>query len=404
MSFSVNFNQIDGEDVSSLYKGVKSEHLPNVNSKTIYYGNTEYHLCKYVKENLNRDNVLTTGLFRSVIARDGKVLAVSPAKTMEYSHFTETYEEKDCVMEEFVEGTMCNVFYDKDEWVISTKSNIGAKNSFFTKGHISPEDTFQQMFLDAFNYAGLSFDNLSSEYQYSFVLQHPRNRIVLDIKVPKLYLIAVNQISDDNLVTNMRDVAIEFVKTNKNVKMPDVYNYEGLTFKDIENEWKNDIKYTEMGLVIVHKSTGNRTKIRNPNYEYVKVLRGNQPKLEFRYFELWQENRIEEYLKYYPECKDLFVEYWNKLCKFMDLTFNHYVDCYMLKRFALKEYPFEYRTHMYALHTLYKEKLRDNRQIVTVPVTVEYFRSLPVAKIMFSLNYNMRPKTDVGSETAAETA
>jgi hypothetical protein len=226
----------------------------------------------------------------------------------------------------------------------------------------------------------------------------------LDIKAPKLYLIAVNQISDDNLVTNMRDVAIEFVKTNKNVKMPDVYNYEGLTFKDIENEWKNDIKYTEMGLVIVHKSTGNRTKIRNPNYEYVKVLRGNQPKLEFRYFELWQENRIEEYLKYYPECKGLFVEYWNKLCKFMDLTFNHYVDCYMLKRFALKEYPFEYRTHMYALHTLYKEKLRDNRQIVTVPVTVEYFRSLPVAKIMFSLNYNMRPKTDVGSETAAETA
>ena len=78
----------------------------------------------------------------------------------------------------------------------------------------------------------------------------------------------------------------------------------------------------------------------------------------------------------------------------MDATFNNYVACYMLKRQALKEYPFEYRNHMYALHTMYKEQLRSKNSVVTIPIAVEYFRALPAAKLMFSLNYNMRPKVD----------
>jgi hypothetical protein len=297
-----------------------------------------------------------------------------------------------------VEGTMINVFYDglSNAWVISTKSNIGAKNSFFTKGHVNEEDTFHYMFLDACRNVKLDYTLLPKEYQYSFVLQHPRNRIVLDIKEPTLYLIRVNKISDDNVVTC---VQMNDMFSNTAVKFPKSYYYGESTLKEIEKEWENvngtnKHDFTEMGLVVIHCKTGNRTKFRNPNYEYVKVLRGNQPKLEYRYFELWQENRVEEYLSYFPECKDLFVEYWKKLCKFMDATFNNYVGCYILKRFALKEYPFEFRTHMYELHKMYKEKLRPHNKIVTIPLIVEYFRNLPVAKIMFSLNYNMRPKKD----------
>jgi len=386
---TLNLNQMDGDDVSELYKGIKSEYLPNVN--------------------VNRDNVLTTGLFRSVIARNGKVLSFAPPKSMETSHFIQTYDASECDVEEFVEGTMINMFYDdnyqytnteKSKWIICTKSNIGAKNSFFTNGHINPEDTFYNMFLDACNHAKLDFDTLDKSYQYSFVLQHPRNRIVLDIKEPTLYLISVNKISDDNIVTRVFERQELFKHTN--VKFPKSYNYECKDLREFEKEWENiDGKnlhdYREMGLVVVHRITGNRTKFRNPHYEYVKVLRGNQPKLEYRFIELWQEKRVEEYLSYFPECKTLFNEYWSKLSKFMDTAFNNYVACYMLKRQALKEYPFEYRNHMYELHAIYKEKLRCQSKVVTIPIAVEYFRTLPTAKIMFSLNYNMRPK-DTPSE------
>jgi hypothetical protein len=80
---TLNLNQMDGDDVSELYKGIKSEYLPNVNVNTIHYNKNAYQLAKYVKSNVNRENVLTTGLFRSVIARNGKVLSFAPPKSME---------------------------------------------------------------------------------------------------------------------------------------------------------------------------------------------------------------------------------------------------------------------------------------------------------------------------------
>ena len=401
MSSHMKLNEMDGEDVSGLYKGIKSEYLPNVKLSTIKHNDKEYHLIKYNKNNLNKDNVLTTGLFRSVIARNGKVLSFAPPKSMETSHFIETYNK--CYAEEFVEGTMINLFYDdadadadddeydEKNWVITTKSNIGATNSFFTTGRVNEEDTFHYMFLDACKHANLNYKYLPKKYQYSFVLQHPKNRIVLDIKEPTLYLIDVNNIRrSDNLVTR---VSLLNKLDNTKVHFPKRYEFEDLS--EFVKEWKSkDHDYTTMGIVIYcNNGNGNRnrTKLRNPKYEYVKVLRGNQPKLEFRFIELWQEKRVQEYLSYFPECNALFDTYWTKLSKFMDATFNNYVGCYMLKRQALKEYPFEHRNHMYALHTIYKEQLRSKNSVVTIPIAVEYFRALPAAKLMFSLNYNRRP-------------
>lgn len=404
MSFTFNLNTIDGEDVSSLYKGIKSEYLPNVNVNTIYYNNRPYQLAKYTKSSINQDNVLTTGLFRSVIARDGKVLSFAPPKSMDADDFTRKYDVSECYAEEFVDGTMINVFYDASakEWIIATKSNIGAKNSFFTNGHITPEDTFGNMFMDACRHTNLNIDLLNKSYQYSFVMQHPRNRIVLDIKNPKLYLIRVNEIGDDNVVRLASNIELH----GAHIDLPNTYEMK--EFKEFEREWENvdgtnKHDYKEMGVVIVHRKTGNRTKFRNPHYEYVKVLRGNQPKLEYRFVELWQEKRVQEFLKYFPESKEMFDAYWEKLSKFIDNTFNNYVGCYMLKRQALKEYPFEYRTFMYELHALYKQQLMPQNKVVTIPIAVEYFRTIPAAKILFALNYNMRPKTDTNENTNANT-
>lgn len=402
---TLNLNEMDGDDITDLFKGYKCEYLPHVNVNPIYYNNNKYQLAKYVKSCINRDNVLSTGLFRSVISKDGKVLSFAPPKSMDTHHFIQTYDARECYAEEFVEGTMINAFHVEGEWVIATKSNIGAKNSFFTEGHIRPEDTFRHMFFDACKHVHLDLNELPKEYQYSFVLQHPRNRIVIDNKEPQLYVVCVNQISD-NVVTRIEDRSMF---ANTNVKYPKRYCEECTDLKEMEKEWEEIVgeggekkhDYREMGVVIVHRKSGNRTKFRNLHYEYVKVLRGNQPKLEFRFIELWQEKRVQEYLTYFPECKDAFDTYWTKLSKFMDATFNNYVACYMLKRQALKEYPFEYRTHMFDLHTIYKQQLRGQNKVVTIPVVVEYFRTVPVAKIMFALNYNMRPKENTNANNAS---
>ena len=40
---------------------------------------------------------------------------------------------ENCIAEEFIEGTMINLFFDHEnqEWEIASKSAIGAKNNFF---------------------------------------------------------------------------------------------------------------------------------------------------------------------------------------------------------------------------------------------------------------------------------
>ena len=50
------------------------------------------------------------------------------------------------------------------------------------------------MFLDAMNHCGLEFGFLDPGVMYSFVLQHPENRIVIPIISPKIYLVAAYKI------------------------------------------------------------------------------------------------------------------------------------------------------------------------------------------------------------------
>ena len=64
---------------------------------------------------------------------------------------------------------------------------------------------------------------------------------------------------------------------------------------------KNDYKI--VGAVV--KCNGVRTKIRNPTYENVRLLRGNQPKLQYRYLMLRSNQKVSEYLKYYQNIETI---------------------------------------------------------------------------------------------------
>lgn len=405
MNTQYNFNMMGDDDVSCLYKGIKCESLKDVDVKTIYHNNCRYSLIKYNKKNINNENVLRDGLFRSVIARDGKIMSYSPPKSLDPSYFKSLYNPEDCYIEEFIEGTMINVFFEnydqqtdkKGKWIISTKSNIGAKNAFFTDGHINPEDTFEQMFLDACKKNNLDLDNLDKNYQYSFVLQHPRNRIVLFIENPKLYVVCVNRIVD-NVITRMHP---SMYFSNTIVSFPKWHS-------DIDDNWdkfdekkffENDDDTIKMGIVIVDGKTGNRTKLRNPKYEYIKKLRGNQPKSEFRCIELWQQDLVAEYLKYFPEYTEMYKKYHTKLFDMNCQIYNNYVSCFIYKLKPLKEFPFEEKTHMYTLHQFYKKELRPMKKSMSCQVVIDYFKSLPTPHIMHTLNYKLRPIKCVSLQT-----
>jgi len=112
--------------------------------------------------------------------------------------------------------------------------------------------------------------------------------------------------------------------------------------------------YFIMGVIFKNKTTGMRAKSRNPNYEYIKKLRGNHANPIHRFIDLRKKNLVKEYLNYYPEDRTLFKEYIYKIKNYIYHLHNYYVNCYILQKNPLKNYPANYKTHMYYIHNEYK--------------------------------------------------
>ena len=99
----------------------------------------------------------------------------------------EGYRE-DYIYEPLIDGTMINMFYHNDDWMIATRSNIGAKNSWDGK------TPFSKMFLEILGDEW--FNELYKDHCYSFSLAHKKNRIVTPIETNMIFLVECYRIGD----------------------------------------------------------------------------------------------------------------------------------------------------------------------------------------------------------------
>jgi hypothetical protein len=197
LSDITGFNEIVNCDVNNL----EILKLNKIESRTS--NNSTYKVVRYDKNFLSIDLIPTYGLCRSVIINSkNKVVGFAPPKSISSEQFIQKYNENTpgVVFEEFVEGTMINVFWDdsiglEGGWEIATRNTVGATSSFYKS---KQSKTFRDMFLEASYENNMSFNLLDKKYSYSFVVQHPENRIVVPFKSPQLYLVAVYSIVTDN--------------------------------------------------------------------------------------------------------------------------------------------------------------------------------------------------------------
>lgn len=358
-----------------------------VTAHTSMCGGRPYTVYKYNKEKMNDDLVSTIGLFRSlVVDQHGRAVAFAPPKSVPCDAFLRTHPIcANVFAEEFVEGTMVNAFFDKDieQWEIATRTTVGACSTFYQL----PDDhtkTFREMFNEAARQCRLNLNDLNRDYCYSFVLRHPDNRIVVPVLAPTLCLTNVYQITQRG-----SQVAIEArnERLTPLVKTPDMYDFENYG-ELVDRFGSMNTPYTLMGVVLYDPATGERAKIRNPNYELVRELRGNQPKLQFQYLVLRKEGKVSEHLEYFPEHKRHFSKFRDQVHLFTDQLFANYVDCYIKKKQPLADYPAQYRTHMYTIHRHYLDKLVEEKGSITRAYVREYVNTLPTALLMHCLNYD----------------
>jgi len=359
--------------------------------------NSKFKVIRYNKNILCYDNIPTYGIYRSVIVNsDNQLVCFSPPKSVNSDSFIKQYNTKteSLIAEEFIEGTMINVFWDSTvgAWEISTRNTIGAVSSFYK----SPNSkTFRTMFFEAAINNNLDLNSLHENFCYSFVLQHPENRIVVPFKSPQLYLISMYSLDNTN-PNGIRAYSVDrsmFFNLYKGstVKTPTIYNWD--TYTDLINKYASmNTSYDILGVVIHNTETGERTKIRNPVYEEVRQLRGNQSKLQYQYLSLRKEGRVADFLKYFPENKNDFSSFRDKVHLFTNTLYANYVSCYIKKEKPLIDFSQQYRTHMFNIHKHYLEDLKEKKMYVTNTVVIKYVNNIHPSLLMFCLNFHMRKR------------
>ena len=345
-----------------------------VSKKKWTFSDDTYHIIKYNKKHMKEDDFCSLGLLRSVITKNDKILCYSPPKSLRFDTFVKKYNENDCIAQEYIEGTMINLFYDPTakqnagDWQISTKSAVGADVGFSIHKN-KKICTFRNMFLDTCNHVNLDFEALSKDHCYSFVMQHPNNVIVSPVNDKKLYLISAYSIDNDTQTIEELSTksAIDIMNAVPNCRVQYPREYEMSSYLTIKNKWASyDTTYTCQGIVIKHTESGERTKIRNPNFEYVKKLKGNQPKLLFRYLQLRQTRTIQKYLTYFPQDKAAFDVFRNQIHAFSEELHDYYLKYHVHKIIKLDEIPAYMKPHIYAIHGIYLNELRVKKYTVHI--------------------------------------
>jgi len=353
--------------------------------------NQTYYMLRYDKNSLIKDLIPTIGLFKCVILNKEKfVLCFSPPKSIPCENFIKIYPTIDNAIncEEYVEGVMINLFWDKSiglngAWEISTRNTIGEENLFF-KNFVKETKNLRQMFLDACSKCELDLNTLNKNYCYSFVLQHPERMTVIPIKHPRLFLVEVYKIVVGTVFPQSRDF-IQTLLHGTKVKLPELYRKHN-SYSDIINLHASmNTDYKIMGVVIKNIFTGERCKIRNPAYEQVLQMRENQPKLQYKYLCLRKEGKMRDYIKHYPDYKDFFSSCRDQVHLFTETLHKNYISCYIKKEKLLTDFSPQYQSHMKNLHKIHLSDFN----YINLTTVINYVNELDPLQIMYYLNYNM---------------
>ena len=405
------------------------------------------------KEPIERnENILDLSkyqFFRSVVLSESgdKLLSFSQPKSVSLQEFSSKYpiiNDKKFILTEIIEGTMINLWWDpyNDKWEISTKKAVSGNYTYFKNPFGEKTLTFKDMVMEIIGDYTQIGDKLNKSYNYSFVLQHPENHIVHYILKPSLYLVAVyekvdewvvkyipqnvfskwlcwsefgikfptlySDVVDTHTFNNYGDINeyINLDNRKKSVIQPifndygDIREYLNESFiVDSDNQKNSKIKYNNntneytnymMGIMITNSETGERTKIENDVYLYLKELRGNHPSHKYKYYELIYSHRLDEFMYYFPQYVYLFNQFSFELNTYVNNIYWYYVNKFILKNKKIEGIiPYNINYHINKLHyNVYLYQLNmGNRTNITIKVIYDYIWKLPIRSLLFWLNY-----------------
>jgi hypothetical protein len=435
-----------------------------------------FYTLKYDRAKLTAEQYETVGRFRSVVFDTcGRICCVAPPKMLTLTDEIKKSEVNSVnsvlTAEELVEGIMVNLFWNAEggTWYIATKSCVGevsfdhiiqaeaeaqaaaaaATATASTEGETIGDDStkgFQRLGVQELLRRRIcevlcllpnGVELLPKQYCYSLVVQHPKNQIVNVISVPKLYLVAVYEITAQdgdadgvNVIRINRDIfssnfggSVSHMPSTLTCVLDDTETeaatatataatatFTPHTVEDyIIMYASDDTRSVSLpGVVFVDKDTGFCYKQRNPKYESVKKRKGMEQKLIAQYLQLRKDRAIDEYLKYHPQHSRAFRQFRDRLHDYTQRLYDAYIEHYVKKNAKpLKDYDRELKTHMYKLHyDVYLATMKPTGVFVTKHAVINYVNLLAPAQQLVCLNAmpaSSATNTDAGAGATTDT-
>lgn len=327
-----------------------------------------YAIVRYVKEQSNFSQAHVPWC-RSVIVDKAsrRPVCVGPPKA---SKFTENDIDSVITAEEFIDGTMLNIFQESSEKpvVITTRSRIGGESQFYEGGL-----TFGQMLREAVeDLKSILPEERSSETSrfVSVVIQHPKNRIVKSVETPTFFIVHQGYANSDGTLTIEENCAMNPVpKCNLNA-------IRGA--KSVESwitQQSQELGFGWQGLVL-KDGKGRRWRMRSQVYETVRRIRGNESSSAERFARLRSSRTVDQYLSFYPEDRETFYNFEGELRKNTRQLLQFYKDVFRAHKVQYKQLPWPYKHHVSCLHNLYKDILKAKNEVVDLNTVIQYVNTL----------------------------
>lgn len=352
-------------------------------------GEGRYRVLRYVK-GVSDIKVPHGKWMRSVIwdTEEHLPVCVAPPKAekgdVPVSRFTPSGEDsKYPLVERFVDGIMINAFRthdNPDTLQIATRTQIGAGGKFYS------EKTFEQMFDEALQSMGMSRRSILNQMANptemvpslfaSFVLEHPEHRVVARSKSARLWIVHTGSVHDDGLVS-MNDDPTHWSSV---WRIPQFLQQQKEAFKSEKNFADFFQETCKTGWyyqgITVKDGQGNRWRVRNPNYMYLRSLRGSEASGVDRFLRLRSESKVTEYLKHYNEDRQAFWDFEQNLRKATQEVFAGYCAVHKSREKKLEDLAWAVKPCVFKLHSHYLEHLRPNNEKVQMNHAVQLVNNL----------------------------
>jgi hypothetical protein len=254
---------------------------------------------------------------------------------------------------DFVDGTMLQGWCRADEQPeLATRTSLGAKGTFYS------DRSFADLFGDATKAMGGTEKFLASVVKpgefVSFVLQHPEHKIVAQLPQARIYVVAAGKVLEDGTVT-MSSFPVDW-PDRLLMFAPMVYEESHVMVDGREGHRllrAHNRGFAWQGLVFQEEGTCRRWRLRNPEYQVVRTLRGAEANMMERFLRLRATGQMKKYLSYFREESNEMWTFEQTLRQRSQELYDAYNDVKKQKEKTMKDLPFCLRPHVYALHGKY---------------------------------------------------